>query len=149
MRKTLPLWPLLGAVVALACTVSLFGTPTATAVPTTPVSPSTSAPSAAPPHTSTPPAAPTSTLTPASAPPATQPAGSGAVTPGAPSGPYAVILVSSGDVLNIRSGAGAGYSIVGSFPPTATGVMRTGPSARSKARARAIKAAEASSIRRC
>ena len=52
------------------------------------------------------------------------------VTPGIPSGPYAVILVSPGDVLNIRSAAGAGNPIVGSFGPTATNVMRTGPSAR-------------------
>ncbi len=43
--------------------------------------------------------------------------------------PYAVILVSAGDVLNIRSSAGTGHSIVGSFEPTAVGVNRTGPAA--------------------
>ncbi|MCX7608180.1 MAG: SH3 domain-containing protein [Anaerolineales bacterium] len=60
-----------------------------------------------------------------------------AVTPthtrtGAPSvflGPYAVILVAPDDVLNIRSGPGTSNRIVGSFSPTETGVMRTGPSA--------------------
>ncbi|RIK28778.1 MAG: hypothetical protein DCC56_15280 [Anaerolineae bacterium] len=43
--------------------------------------------------------------------------------------PYAVILVSAGDVLNIRSGAGTGFSIVGALSPSATGVIRTGPEA--------------------
>lgn len=41
--------------------------------------------------------------------------------------PYAVILVNAGDVLNIRSAAGAGNAVVGSLPPTAVGVNRTGP----------------------
>ncbi|MCC6299419.1 MAG: hypothetical protein IT314_08975 [Anaerolineales bacterium] len=41
--------------------------------------------------------------------------------------PYAVILVGADDVLNIRSGAGAGNSIVGSLQPSASGVNRTGP----------------------
>ncbi len=41
--------------------------------------------------------------------------------------PYAVILVSAGDVLNIRSAAGAGNTIVGSLQPAAVGVNRTGP----------------------
>ncbi len=48
---------------------------------------------------------------------------------GTPSGPYAVVLVLPGDVLNIRSGPGAGNPVVGTFQPTFTGVMRTGPSA--------------------
>jgi hypothetical protein len=42
--------------------------------------------------------------------------------------PYAVILVSSNDVLNIRSSAGAGNPIVGELQPTALGVNRVGPS---------------------
>lgn len=41
--------------------------------------------------------------------------------------PYAVILVSASDVLNIRSAAGAGNTLVGSLQPTALGVNRTGP----------------------
>lgn len=43
--------------------------------------------------------------------------------------PYAVVLVLPGDVLNIRAGAGTGYSIVGTLQPTASGVNRTGPAA--------------------
>lgn len=50
------------------------------------------------------------------------------VTPGSPSGPYGVILVAANDVLNIRSGPGASYNVVGTFAPTAIDVMRTGPS---------------------
>jgi len=42
-------------------------------------------------------------------------------------GPYAVIRVTQGDVLNIRSKAGVSYPVVGSFPPDAINVMRTGP----------------------
>lgn len=52
------------------------------------------------------------------------------ITPGSPSGPYAVVLVSPGDVLNIRAGPGVDYRVVASFPPTFTAVIRTGPSAR-------------------
>jgi hypothetical protein len=40
-----------------------------------------------------------------------------------------VILVDPTDVLNIRSGAGAGNSIVGTFSATATNIQRTGASA--------------------
>ncbi len=49
------------------------------------------------------------------------------ILPGTPTGPYGVILIAPGDVLSIRSGAGASYPITGSFPSTATNVMRTGP----------------------
>ena len=41
--------------------------------------------------------------------------------------PYAVILVSPDDVLNIRNGAGVGNSVAGTLQPTATNVTRTGP----------------------
>ncbi len=41
--------------------------------------------------------------------------------------PYVVILVSAGDVLNIRSGAGVGNDIVGALQPKSSGVNRTGP----------------------
>lgn len=44
-------------------------------------------------------------------------------------GPYAVVRVALNDVLNIRSGAGASQPVVGSFPPDAVSVMRTGPTA--------------------
>lgn len=42
-------------------------------------------------------------------------------------GPYAVILVPSNDVLNIRSGPGVANPIIGSFARDAANVMRTGP----------------------
>lgn len=41
--------------------------------------------------------------------------------------PYAVILISPDDVLNIRTGAGVGNAIAGTLQPTATNVKRTGP----------------------
>jgi uncharacterized protein YgiM (DUF1202 family) len=66
-------------------------------------------------------AAPTPTLMNTPTPP------TGVVT-GPASGPYGVILIASGDVLSIRSGAGTGYPVAGSFPATATNVLRTGPS---------------------
>jgi hypothetical protein len=52
----------------------------------------------------------------------------GGILPGAPSGPYGVIRVTAGDVLNIRSAPGAGNPIVGSFAAVNTTVMRTGSS---------------------
>jgi len=44
-------------------------------------------------------------------------------------GPYAVIRVAEGDVLNIRQLAGVSHPVVGSFPSDAIDVMRTGPMA--------------------
>lgn len=41
--------------------------------------------------------------------------------------PYAVVLVSTGDVLNVRNGAGVVHAIVGTLQPTASAVNRTGP----------------------
>lgn len=56
--------------------------------------------------------------------------GSGPVIlPGAPSGPYAVILVPPGDVLNIRSGPSVSNPVIATFQDTETGILRTGPSA--------------------
>ena len=52
----------------------------------------------------------------------------GGIVPGAPSGPYAVILVVAGDALNIRSGPGITSPAIGSFPPSNNTIMRTGPS---------------------
>jgi len=52
----------------------------------------------------------------------------GGILPGTPSGPYAVIGVVAGDALNIRSGPGINYPVVGTFPPTTTNIMRTGTS---------------------
>jgi hypothetical protein len=89
----------------------------------------TAAAATLPPATPTLPAPATaspSVVIPTSIPPT---ATTGGILPGSPSGPYAVILVLPGDVLNIRSGPGAGNPVVGSFAPTATNVMRSGPSA--------------------
>src|SRR5512140_2661277 len=55
-------------------------------------------------------------------------ANTGGILPGSPSGPYAVIQVASGDILNIHSAPGADSSVIGSFPATLNSVMRTGPS---------------------
>jgi len=52
----------------------------------------------------------------------------GGIIPGVPSGPYGIILVAPGDMLNLHTGPGAGSAISGSFTATATNVMRTGPS---------------------
>jgi hypothetical protein len=43
-------------------------------------------------------------------------------------GPYAVIQIAPGDVLNIRSGAGTNNPIIGSFTRDTFSIMRTGPS---------------------
>jgi len=47
---------------------------------------------------------------------------------GSPSGPYAVIQVDPGDMLNIHSAPGAAASFIGSFTAAANTVMRTGNS---------------------
>ncbi len=54
----------------------------------------------------------------------------GSILPGSPSGPYGVIRVEAGDVLNIRSSPGADSPASGSFAATVTNVMRTGPSSK-------------------
>ena len=124
------LFPLIG------CSLSLLGTPAP--FPTLPVMPSPTQLSASP--------TPLASLTPLASPTATSVTPSptvvlptlttgpgpsvtpGGVVTGSPSGPYAVILVASADVLNIRAAAGPGNPIVGIFAPTATNVMRIGPS---------------------
>jgi photosystem II stability/assembly factor-like uncharacterized protein len=61
------------------------------------------------------------------------PGGFARFTPATPTaslqGPYAVTGVAPNDMLNIRSGAGVSQPVVGSFPPDAVNVMRTGPTA--------------------
>ena len=49
-------------------------------------------------------------------------------TPAALIGPYAVILVTPNDVLNVRSAPGVSNPVIGSFARDAVNVMRTGPS---------------------
>jgi hypothetical protein len=118
-----------------SCTLSLFGSPTpfptAVVLPTLTLAPTMVAPTSTPgiPTATATIAVPTLTpgapVVPTIA--ATSVTSSG-IIPGVPSGPYAVILIAPTDVLNIRSGPGAGYSVVGSFAATATNVMRTGSS---------------------
>ena len=98
--------------------------------------PATPAPTASP-TPALPTAAPTQglpTLTPAPAAATAIPGGvaptaaTGVILPGLPSGPYGVIQVSPGDVLNVHSAAGTGSSVISSFAATANNVMRSGPS---------------------
>lgn len=79
--------------------------------------------------TDTPLALPTVTVPPPAAPTRTSTSSAPIITPGTPSGPYAVILVLPNDVLNIRSGPGVSNPVVATFAPSAKNVMRTGPSA--------------------
>jgi hypothetical protein len=130
MKKIIPaVFSIVLTFLLASCTLSLFGTPTPwpTAVPlptltpaamptSTPPLPTATATIAVPTITPGAPIVPTSKVSPP-----------GGIIPGIPSGPYAVILVAPTDVLNVRSGPGAGYSVVGSFAATATNVMRAGP----------------------
>jgi len=128
MRRRILALVLLGPTSVIACGLTLFGMPTPTATPTLTSSPTLIAPSATLLPSSTLPATATG---PAPAPAtSTSSSGSSGIIPGSPSGPYAVILVTPGDVLNIRSGPGVGYSIVGSFPPSYTSANRTGLSSK-------------------
>lgn len=49
------------------------------------------------------------------------------INPGTASGPYAVILVASNDILNVRSAPGADKSLVGTLAYNTTGITRVGP----------------------
>jgi hypothetical protein len=146
MKSVYPRKPVLAcAVVALvaaslACTRSLLGSPTPTQVSLPTLTPAPESTTAQPPTAtatlnlpsptaavvSPTPTAATATRT-SVVPTAT--ARPSAITPGAPSGPYGVVLVQPGDSLNIRSGPGVTSGAVGSFSTTANNVMRTGPSA--------------------
>jgi len=139
MRK-----PLLTCVAAalvlssLACSVSMADNPTPTLLflpsPTPALASATSQPATATstlalPSPTVAPATPTTAVASATAPAASSATSpSGVTTPGAPSGPYAVLLVSTGDTLNVRSGPDASTAAIGSFTATANNVMRTGPS---------------------
>ncbi|HEX7541004.1 MAG TPA: hypothetical protein VF352_02640 [Anaerolineales bacterium] len=143
MKKTIITLLGLGLLVVLnGCTRSLLGTPTP--LPTLITIPSPT-PLLATPTTAAPlPTVPTPTVsvptvtlgaptsTTGSVPtPTTVSVPTLTTVPNTPSGPYGVILVAPGDVLNVRTGPGAGYAISGSFAATATNVMRTGPSSTS------------------
>ena len=140
MKKTIFALFGLGLLFALTgCSRSLSGTPTP--LPTliiipspTPLlaTPTTAAPTPTVPTPTVPtPTMSLPTVTPGAPTPTTGSAPTpttGGILPGVPSGPYGVILVAPGDVLNVRTGPGAGYAISGSFNATETNVMRTGPS---------------------
>lgn len=123
------LFPITIAVVSLACAFSFSMNPEATA--TAPALPTVTALSSTPiPSSPTSPPTETVPLPTATSVPAIATAQLIQITPGAPSGPYAVMLVPPGDMLNIRSAAGVDNTILESFPPSTRNVMRTGPSAR-------------------
>lgn len=126
-RSSLMLFLAIVSMVVLSCSVSFSTAPALTAtIPASavPTDPPTSIPST--PDFQTP--VPLSqTPTPA---PATNIVVQSKITPGVPSGPYAVVLVPLEDVLNIRSAAGVENPITGSFAPTSTNVRRTGLSAK-------------------
>ena len=112
-------------------TLLLLPSPTSNATPPVPATPTSTVSLPSPPAVIP---APTATATlPLPSPTTSLPSpttGSGLVIiPGSPSGPYGVILVASGDVLYATSMPGVGNPVIGSFAPTTTNVMRTGPSA--------------------
>ena len=144
MKKIVFILPGLALLVGLSgCSISLLGTPaplaTLISIPSptpllatlTPAGPTPTVPTPTmnlPTVTPSSPGAPTPTTGSTPAPttgsvPSPTPSGT---IPGAPSGPYGVILVAPGDILNVRSGPGAGYPVTGSFASTATNIMRTG-----------------------
>ena len=140
MKRTLFILTVGLAILSLTgCSLSLLRTPKALPTPILMASPT---PLSATPTTeaSATPAVPTVTptaslpsVTPGVAPTGTTASGSptattGGILPGAPSGPYGVILVAPGDALNIRSAPGAGNPVIGSLAATNTTVMRNGPS---------------------
>jgi uncharacterized protein YraI len=120
MKSRIAIAVLLAA--SLACSLPGGATPTPLVLPTL-ETPATVPAEETPPATEEPTAEPSPTVSAAATP------GGVTIQPGSPSGPYAVILVAPGDVLNIRSGPGVANPVVASFAPTATNVMRTGPSA--------------------
>ncbi len=122
-RKFIPWIAALIFLTMAACSVSLLGTPPP--FPTSIFSPSAT-PTPVPSLPSPTPAGPTSPAPTLTLPPGPAPTG---VPTQAPSGPYAVIRVAPADVLNLRSSPDPASPVVGSFPPAATNVMRTGPSA--------------------
>ncbi len=126
---------LLGLIISLVilsltgCSLSLLGTSTALPTPLIMASPTplsetptmaVSATSAIPSET---PTVSLPTVTPGLVPTAT----TGGILTGSPSGPYGVIQIAPGDVLNIRSSPGSGNPVTGSFAANTTTVMRTGP----------------------
>ncbi|HVM70619.1 MAG TPA: SH3 domain-containing protein [Anaerolineales bacterium] len=122
-----------------ACTLSQLRAPTPLPSPvalSTPTAPAATQPPAASPTpiqpSATPlpvqPSATTALVISTSVPGSAATPASGVILPGQPSGPYGVINVAAGDVLNVHSAAGTGSSIIGTFAASANNIMRTGPS---------------------
>lgn len=127
MKSQKPILSIVGLmlVVSLGCTTPLAGTPTPL-----PVTPPTATPvllTATPLPASPTPLPPSATLVSPTSPPPSATITPTSVTPSTLSGPYGVVSVLPGDVLNIRAAPGADKAVVGAFPPTITNVMRTGP----------------------
>jgi len=101
---------------SVPATAASLASPTAAAVPVTGL-----------PTPSTTPTASLPTALPAT--PTTAPSPADSLPLSATPGPqYAVVLVGTGDSLNIRSGPGAANALIGSFPAGTANVIRTGPS---------------------
>jgi uncharacterized protein YgiM (DUF1202 family) len=141
MKRTLILLATSLASLSLAaCSLSLLGTPTPfptpillaspTPLPATPATTASSTPGVptATPTLSLPTVTPGLAASTATTGVIVPTVTTGGILPGSPSGPYGVIQVAAGDVLNIHSAAGTGSSVIGSLPATATNVMRSGPS---------------------
>jgi photosystem II stability/assembly factor-like uncharacterized protein len=81
-----------------------------------------------PPVTPGPSATPTATIAPTSSTPTATlvPTATVGPTPTLTTGPFGVVLVNQSDSLNIRSGPGVSYNIVGTFEYTETSVTRSG-----------------------
>jgi hypothetical protein len=127
MKKTALFLTGLGLMATLmACSISMLGTPTP--LPTQVSSPSPTPLPASPTTTAPVPGTMTPAVSQPTVPPEVPTPSSIGVLPTAATGAYAVILVAADDVLNIRTGPGANYPIAGSFPPTATNIIRTGAS---------------------
>ena len=105
--------------IPLASPTPLLATPMTAASPTPGVPSET--PTLSLPTVTPGPAAPTSTTGVAPT------AAADGIIPGSPSGPYGVIQVAPGDVLNIHAAAGKGSTVIGFFASSANTVMRAGP----------------------
>jgi hypothetical protein len=141
MKRTLIILAASIAILSLsACTLSLLGTPTPLPTPILLSTPTPLAATQAPTDSPTPglptetPTLSLPTVTPGEAASTAIPGGivptaiPGGVLSGSPSGPYGVIRVAAGDVLNVHSSAGTGSSAIGSLAAAASSVMRSGPS---------------------
>jgi hypothetical protein len=117
MRRSILCLTGLGLLVMLgACSIPIGQTPATLSTQTTLPSPSPILES------------PTTKVSLPTVPPASTTPTTTGMFPNVSSGTYAVVLVAAGDVLNVRSMAGAEYTVSGTFAASATNVLLTGPS---------------------